>query len=189
MRLTDFLSVAGVLLWAGYELLLRSRTDAESASWRGGAADRGTTRLLLAAYAAAVLVNVVLGAAGVGELPLWPRWAGIVMIAAGLALRAWGMRTLGAHYTRTLRTTGGQRLVTDGPYRFVRHPGYCGSLLVWSGYSLGLGNAIAWGVVTVGLLFVYGRRITAEEEMLLAAFGAEYEEYRSRTRRLVPFLY
>ncbi|MFJ8228720.1 methyltransferase family protein [Streptomyces sp. NPDC094448] len=189
MRLTDFLSIAGVLLWAGYELLLRSRADADSATWRGGTADRGTTRLLLAAYAAAVLVNAVLGAVGIGELPGWPRWAGIAMIAAGLALRAWGMHTLGVHYTRTLRTTGGQRLVTDGPYRYIRHPGYCGSLLVWSGYSLGLGNGIAWGVVTVGLLFVYGRRIAAEEEMLLAAFGAEYEEYRSRTRRLVPFLY
>ncbi|WP_246150670.1 methyltransferase family protein [Streptomyces qinzhouensis] len=189
MRLTDFLSVAGVLLWAGYELLLRSRADADSAAWRGGAADRGTTRLLLAAYAAAILVNAVLGAVGVGELPGWPRWAGIAMIAAGLALRAWGMRTLGVHYTRTLRTTGDQRLITDGPYRFVRHPGYCGSLLVWSGYSLGLGNGIAWVVVTVLLLAVYGRRIAAEERMLLAAFGAQYTEYQRRTHKLVPFLY
>jgi phosphonate transport system substrate-binding protein len=63
-------------------------------------------------------------------------WAGVVLAAAGLVLRAWGMRTLGEAYSRTLRTTTAQRLVTTGPYRWVRHPGYLGSVSVWVGASL-----------------------------------------------------
>jgi len=101
----------------------------------------------------------------------------------------WGMTTLGASYTRTLRTVGDQRLVQDGPYRLIRHPGYSGSLLVWAGYSPGLGSWIAL-VVTAGLLLaVYSWRINAEESMLLSTFGEQYAQYRRHTKRLIPFLY
>lgn len=111
------------------------------------------------------------------------------MLAVGLAVRAWGMTTLGAAYTRTLRTTGGQSLARNGPYRLIRHPGYSGSLLVWTGYSLGLGSWIAL-IVTAGVLLgVYSWRITAEERMLLGTFGDQYAEYRLHTKRLLPFLY
>jgi protein-S-isoprenylcysteine O-methyltransferase Ste14 len=79
--------------------------------------------------------------------------------------------------------------VVDGPYRLIRHPGYGGSLLVWMGYSLGLGNLVAV-VLTAGLLLgAYSWRISAEERLLADTFGDDYEEYRRRTKRLVPFLY
>ncbi|GLF93476.1 methyltransferase family protein [Streptomyces yaizuensis] len=185
MAPTSVLAIAGVLIWAGYELLLRHRADPAAASWRGGRADAGSTLLLLAAFAAAVAVNLLL----TGALPAWARWAGIGLLAAGLLLRGWGMRTLGRYYTRTLRTARDQELVTRGPYRLIRHPGYAGSLLVWAGYSLGLGNGLAAVVVTALLTALYARRITAEERMLLAAFGEEYAAYRRRTWRLVPYLY
>jgi protein-S-isoprenylcysteine O-methyltransferase len=97
----------------------------------------------------ALAVNVALSLASVGMVrPAW-RWVGVAVLAVGLALRAWGMTTLGASYTRTLRTAGDQRLVQGGPYRLIRHPSYSGSLLVWAGYSLGLGSWIAL-VVTPG---------------------------------------
>jgi protein-S-isoprenylcysteine O-methyltransferase len=183
------LSILGLVLWAGYELVLRRRADTDTGSWQGGSQDRGSTRLLIAAYAAALAVNVVLSAVSAGPVPVVLRWVGVGVLAIGLAVRAWGMTTLGAAYTRTLRTTGGQRLVESGPYRLVRHPGYSGSLLVWTGYSLGLGSWLAL-IVTAGLLLgVYSWRIAAEERMLLSTFGEEYAEYRRHTKRLLPFLY
>ncbi|SEL47817.1 methyltransferase family protein [Streptacidiphilus jiangxiensis] len=99
------------------------------------------------------------------------------------------MRTLDAYYTRTLRTVDDQRVVQEGPYRLIRHPGYCGSLLVWIGYSLGLGSWPATVVVAALLGTAYVWRITAEEQLLLSAFGPAYADYRTRTKRLVPFLY
>lgn len=61
---------------------------------------------------------------------------GLIMQASGLALRVWSMRTLGAFYTRTLRTAQNQHVVDTGPYRMIRHPGYTGALLVWIGLAL-----------------------------------------------------
>jgi len=43
---------------------------------------------------------------------------------------------LGRFFTRTLRVTGEQRVVSDGPYRVVRHPGYLGDILMWTGAAL-----------------------------------------------------
>ncbi|MFD7901115.1 methyltransferase family protein [Kitasatospora sp. NPDC059747] len=189
MSLPSLLSVLGVLAWAGYELLLRRRDDSAAGTWRADDRDRGSTRLLLACYAASVLVIVLLGRASVGELPVWARWFGVALIAAGLALRAWGMRTLGRFYTHTLRTVDTQEVVRTGPYRLIRHPGYCGSLLVWTGYALGLGSWPATVVVFALLLAAYGWRIAAEERLLVAALGPAYAQYRRESKRLVPFVY
>ncbi|NUR97528.1 MAG: isoprenylcysteine carboxylmethyltransferase family protein, partial [Kribbellaceae bacterium] len=87
------------------------------------------------------------------------------------------------------RTANDQRVVQEGPYRLIRHPGYAGSLLVWTGYSLGLGNWIALLLVAVLLLAAYTWRIRAEEALLDQTFGTQYAEYRTHTKRLIPFLY
>ncbi len=189
MALPKLLSILGILLWLGYEVILRRRADSGTASWHGDSADRGSTRLLLGSYAVAVVLNIALSTTTTGRAAAAWSWAGVAAIAVGLALRAWGMSTLGSFYTRTLRTSDGQQVVRSGPYRLIRHPGYCGSLLVWTGYSLGLGNWLAALMVAALLLIAYTWRINAEEELLLTAFGAQYADYRRDTKRLLPFLY
>ncbi|WP_329562356.1 methyltransferase family protein [Kitasatospora sp. NBC_01266] len=189
MALPNLLSNLGVLCWVGYELLLRRRDDAAAGSWRADTRDQGSTRLLMACYLAAVLVNVAFGFASFGQLPSAVRWLGIATLVAGLALRAWGMRTLGRFYTRTLRTVAEQRVVQEGPYRLIRHPGYCGSLLVWAGASLGLGSWPAALIVAALLTAAYTWRINAEERLLVATLGPAYVEYRRHSKRLVPYLY
>jgi protein-S-isoprenylcysteine O-methyltransferase len=189
MPLPNWLAIAGLLLWVGYEFLLRRRSDEEAASWHSGDSDRASTLLLMTAYAVAVVLVIGLDVAGVAGLPIGARWVGVVMVAAGLGLRAWGMRVLGRFYTRTLRVTAGQHVVASGPYRLIRHPGYAGSLLVWTGYCLGVGNWIALLAVSALMLTAYGWRIRAEECMLVDLLGEEYRRYQRRTARLVPFVY
>jgi protein-S-isoprenylcysteine O-methyltransferase len=187
--LPSLISVLGLLGWVGYEVLLRLREDSNAAMWETDERDRGSTRLLIGCYLAAALVNTAFGAASVGLVPPGVRWLGVAVLGGGLVLRAWGMRTLSAYYTRTLRTVDDQRVVQEGPYRLIRHPGYCGSLLVWIGYSLGLGSWQATAVTAVLLGGAYVWRITAEEQLLLTALGPAYADYRGRTKRLVPFGY
>jgi protein-S-isoprenylcysteine O-methyltransferase len=187
--LSSLFAEVGILCWVAYELLLRRRKDADAATWRADDRDQGSTRLLIASYLAAVVVNVVCGVASVGMVPQAARWCGVAVLALGLGLRAWGMRTLAGYYTRTLRTVEDQRVVQEGPYRLVRHPGYCGSLLVWIGYCLGLGSWPATVAVALLLGSAYVWRITAEEQLLLSALGPAYAAYQGRTKRLVPFVY
>ncbi|NUR31690.1 MAG: isoprenylcysteine carboxylmethyltransferase family protein [Catenulispora sp.] len=188
MATPGWLSIAGVVVWGLYEVTLR-RKDEETASWEGGEEDRRSTSLLMASYLVAVLLVITLQNAGVGTVPTGARWIGVAMVAAGLGLRAWGMAVLGRFYTRTLRVTGGHRIVQEGPYSVIRHPGYAGSLLVWTGYCLGVGNWIALLVVAALMLLAYSWRISSEERMLVASFGEGYRDYQERTARLIPYLY
>ena len=115
-------------------------------------------------------------------------WVGIVIMVAGITLRFWANRTLGAYYTRTLRTVQEQRVVEDGPYRLIRHPGYLGIMSMWVGAGLATVNGITGLVIVVGMLVVYGHRIRSEEEMMTQAFGEHYRAYEAHTWRLIPFV-
>ena len=183
---TVYLGVAALLAWAGFELWLRS--PGAASSWRGDARDRASTPLLVLAFAMAAILPAALRGVAFGSVG-HAAWAGVGLCAVGLALRAWGMRTLGASYTRTLRTASDQRLVTDGPYRWVRHPGYAGSIAVWVGAALAFHSLLAAVVVAVLMLLAYGWRIRSEERMLADHFGEDYRAYAARTARLFPGLY
>ncbi len=145
---------------------------------------------MVSSYGISLVLPLILGVAGVGRLsaPL-ASWLGIVAMLLGLAFRAWSMRVLGSSYTRTLRVAGAQEIVDRGPYRYIRHPGYLGSILIWAGFALALADWI--GIIAIALLMVgvYVYRIQAEEAMLVAAFGEPYEKYRKRSWRLLPFLF
>jgi protein-S-isoprenylcysteine O-methyltransferase Ste14 len=188
MPATTVLSICGVVVFLTYEVVLRRR-NAETATWRSEDGDRGSTQLILGAYMVVIAVNVALGGASTARVsPTW-RWVGVVCLAAGLVVRAWAMTTLGRHYTRTLRTVDEQQVVDRGPYRVVRHPGYSGSILVWVGYAIGLGNWIATATTAVLLGAVYVWRINAEEALLRRSFGDSYADYQRHTKRLLPFVY
>ena len=98
------------------------------------------------------------------------------------------MRTLGRSYTRTLRTHDAQHVVDTGPYAVVRHPGYAGSLLTWTGFAL-TSRSIPVVVAVAALLgTAYQRRITAEEALLRRELPG-YAAYCERTKKLIPLLW
>jgi protein-S-isoprenylcysteine O-methyltransferase len=99
---------------------------------------------------------------------------GVGLMVLGLAIRLCSMNTLGVFYTRSLRVSEGQAIVESGPYRWIRHPGYLGSLLVWLGLPISLANWMAAGGVLVLMGAAYARRIRAGEAMLVEGFGSEY---------------
>ena len=164
------------------------RQRGRTASLTASADDRGTTQEIIRAFVLGAALPLVLRRLPTWRLPRWIEGLGLALEAGGLGVRIWSMRTLGAAYSRTLRTAGDQRVVEDGPYRFVRHPGYAGSLLLWLGFALTSGSAAV--VALVGGLFgrAYGRRIAAEEA-LLARDLPGYVAYSGRTKRLVPFVW
>jgi len=184
--ITVYLGFAALLAWAGFELAFRS--PGEASSWRGDARDRASTPVLLLAFAGATILPAALRAVAFGSVGQ-AAWAGVGLCALGLVVRAWGMRTLGGSYTRTLRTASDQRLVTAGPYRWVRHPGYAGSIAVWVGAALAFHSWLAAVIVAILMLLAYGWRIRTEELMLLDHFGDVYRNYAAHTSRLFPGVY
>lgn len=120
-------------------------------------------------------------------LPAWLRWAGFVVFGLGLALLTWTLRGLGTNLTDTVVTRRAHTLVTEGPYRWVRHPFYDAMALLIAGIALIAANwfMLLTGAVVFSLLAVRSR---TEEAHLLARFGESYRDYRERTGRFVPRL-
>jgi protein-S-isoprenylcysteine O-methyltransferase Ste14 len=95
------------------------------------------------------------------------------------------MRSLAESYSRTLRVTDEQTVNESGPYRFVRHPGYLGSLLIWPGFSLTSGSVSVVGLVSGWLIPAYRQRISAEESLLRRDLPG-YEDYAGRVKMFIP---
>ena len=114
---------------------------------------------------------------------------GLAAMICGLALRVFAIIWLGPMFTRIVQIVPGHRLVTSGPYRFVRHPSYSGLLLFLVGMGFALGDWLSVAALAIVPTLGIAYRIMVEEDALLAAFGDEYRLYKVKVRALVPFLF
>src|SRR5713101_883885 len=124
---------------------------------------------------------------------VWPesdvlRYLGLAGVTVGIGIRVAGMIQLGNLFSGFVAVQKEHHLVTSGCYRWIRHPIYTGSLLALAGLFLVFRS---WLIVLGLPLYLIGTlwRMTDEERLLADAFGQEYEQYRARTWRLLPFIY
>lgn len=114
---------------------------------------------------------------------------GNLIMVAGLFIRIFATRTLKEYYTRTLKIQDNQKIVDFGLYKYLRHPGYLGVILLWTGAGLSANSYFVFIVVTLITIIVYHYRMNSEEEMLIEAFGEKYQNYKAKTWRLIPMIY
>jgi protein-S-isoprenylcysteine O-methyltransferase Ste14 len=175
-----FFALSGVALFAGGNVSPGVREDRDN-------------RWVLAAFGVLGLLDAYLPAY-TDRIDFWTidgdtiRWLGVVLFAAGGALRLWPVFVLGNRFSGLVAIQPGHTLVTNGVYGVIRHPS-CLGLFV---NSLGWGLAFRSGVgVLLSLLTMLPllARIRAEERLLRSQFGDEYETYCARTSRLIPGIY
>jgi protein-S-isoprenylcysteine O-methyltransferase Ste14 len=120
-------------------------------------------------------------------LPAGLRWAGAGLAAAAVPLLFWMFRSLGQNITDTVAIRKEHRLVTHGPYRWIRHPLYSFGFLLAAGFILLTANGF---IGLTGLLagVVLALRTPIEETKLIETFGDEYRDYMRRTGRFLPRL-
>jgi len=116
------------------------------------------------------------------------RWIGVVLFAAGGALRLWPVFVLGRRFSGLVAIQPGHTLVTSGLYGVIRHPSYLGLLLNALGWALAFRSGVGV-LLTAMLILPLLARIHAEERLLRTQFGGEYDVYCNRTSRLIPGLY
>lgn len=116
------------------------------------------------------------------------RWIGVALYAVGGALRLWPVFVLGRRFSGLVAIQPGHELVTTGIYGVIRNPSYLGLLIGLVGWALAF-RSIVGLLVAAATIPPLVARMNAEEALLASHFGAAYEAYRARTKRLVPGLY
>ncbi len=116
-------------------------------------------------------------------------FAGIAVMLGGVTLRWYSVRTLGRFFSRSVAIQKGHEVVTTGPYRFIRHPSYTGTLLTLIGIGLVTDNWLSLLLITAGGFAAYTYRISREERTLVRALGGSYRDYMARTKRFIPFIF
>ncbi len=148
--------------------------------------DRGSFLLIYGASFAGLLAGLYLRYLNVGVAPFWVQVVALALVLAGAALREWAIAVLGRFFSRTVSIEQGHRLITSGPFRWIRHPAYTGMLITDTSVILGLGT---WAGALLMFLLLLGAvlyRIRIEELALLETFGDQYRTYMRRTALLFP---
>lgn len=118
--------------------------------------------------------------------PLFLRWIGMALLVCSFLLYRWTHVNLDKNFTDTVYVREESRLVTSGPYAWVRHPMYVSAILVALGTGFGLANWFL-GVMGLAVMFVIMYwRTPIEEEKLQRKYGEDYRRYKEKTGKFFP---
>jgi protein-S-isoprenylcysteine O-methyltransferase Ste14 len=193
--------IGGIFVLLLYAIESEIRFGSRARTMRTGTGDRRST-FAVSLSSAVPLLGFALALKSqsptpVAWLPSWFRaatmpglpqvaWIGVLLGVVGLGLRLWAVLTLRDRYTRTLLVHDVHTIERSGPYRWIRHPGYLGSLLCLNGIALASGNWVICVASVAATSAGYSYRIRVEDEMLVRSLGQAYADYRREVRALLP---
>jgi protein-S-isoprenylcysteine O-methyltransferase Ste14 len=185
-RVATLILVCTLALWLVIEFRQALNRRAEATS-----TDRGSLAFLRVCVLVGALLAAFASRVTAAAFPYGPFIFGISLAVAwaGIGLRWWAFRTLGRYFTFTVMTSANQPVITNGPYRFVRHPSYTGLLLIIAGIGFNYGNWLSLASLVLFPLIGFIYRIRVEEAALEATLGEAYTSYATGRKRLIPFVW
>src|SRR5436190_4648637 len=116
------------------------------------------------------------------------QYAGLAIGIIAALFAAWAMWSLGKSYGIRTDIFDGHRLVTEGPYAFVRHPMFLGIVVYHVGATLVLQSLLLLMLLALVIVPYTALRISYEERPLRAVFGERYASYQRSVPPLLPFV-
>lgn len=116
------------------------------------------------------------------------RITGLIVCASGLAFSLMARVWLGKNWSGRITVKENHVLIQSGPYSITRNPIYTGFLLAFAGCSMSLGQVKGY----LGIIFLFACvmiKVHKEEAFMQETFGEKFRIYKSKVKRLIPFIY
>jgi protein-S-isoprenylcysteine O-methyltransferase Ste14 len=185
--------IAAFLIWWVPEVIGALKQRAKRARAGATIQDRGSMAILIGLLWVGVALTFVFGSWFPAAAITWHHTAffsiGIMLMLLGVALRWYAIRTLGSYFTRDVAVSTDQQIVQSGPYRFIRHPSYSGTLLTMLGIGLALTNWASLLILLVCAFAGHIYRVSVEEKALSQTVGQPYIGYMRHTKRFIPLVF
>jgi protein-S-isoprenylcysteine O-methyltransferase Ste14 len=111
----------------------------------------------------------------------------LILIFIGLFFVFWAIIQLNVKISIFPSPKSDAKLVTDGAYKYLRHPIYTGLIIVFWGYSL-YSESLIRVIISLILIFLFNEKAKFEESKLSQKFP-DYKNYMKKTWRIFPFIY
>jgi protein-S-isoprenylcysteine O-methyltransferase Ste14 len=122
------------------------------------------------------------------SVPNWLRWASFGICAIFMPILWWVEISLGHNFNTTLHLRDDHNLITEGPYKYVRHPMYAALVPIILACLPASANWLVGLPGIFGGMIVFALRIPQEEKVMLERFGDSYRVYMQHTGRFLPRL-
>ena len=136
-------------------------------------------------------LSFLIGATKIGRIDDWNTFfsIGMALFGIGLVIRIHSILTLKQYFTYSVAKVENHKIIETGLYKFIRHPGYLGQLLIFIGISTSMSNWLSILLMMIPITLAYLNRIKVEEKFMIDQLGEDYLKYQERTNRLIPLLY
>jgi protein-S-isoprenylcysteine O-methyltransferase Ste14 len=177
------------ILYGFFEIFMSMRQKRLRSIVKHG--DKGSIWLLIISISIGYWLSFIIAATRIGRIYHWNVFFvfGAILVIIGLLIRVTSIMTLKKQFTYTVTKIENHDLIERGLYKNIRHPGYLGQLIIFTGISTSLSNWLSIVLMMVPVLLGYVYRISVEERFMTEQMGQAYIDYQKRTKRLIPMIY
>jgi len=189
MDLKIIIIIAVSYLYGFFEVFMNLRQRSKSKVATTG--DKSSLWLLYSLITVGYALSFSIGATKIGRIYYWNTFfaIGMALVVIGLMIRIHSILTLNQYFTYSVAKVENHKIIETGLYKFIRHPGYLGQLIIFIGISTSISNWLSILVMMIAITLGYFYRIKVEERSMLEQLGEDYLNYQERTKRLIPRIY
>ncbi len=153
--------------------------------------DKGSLRIIIVSITVGYLLSFTIAATKIGRIYHWDILfvTGLIILAAGLMIRLISIRLLRQYFTYSVAKIENQEIIEKGFYKVIRHPGYLGQIIIFTGIAITLSNWLSLIAMLFPIMIGYTYRIKVEEKFMIEQLGDKYLNYKKRTKKLIPKIY
>ena len=138
------------------------------------------------------LIALIVGVFQIGTLEYLEEYNIIRYIGAAVYLvfswvQVWAFKTLGENYSQDILIKINHKLVTNGPFKFIRHPQYLCQLLVDLGGAAATLSYVVGGLAIIEIP-IYIMRASIEDKLLAKHFTEEFSAHKKKSGFMLPFI-